>query len=169
MAIEDRQSNRKVTVAPLCYDSGEPEFVSTKPAGQRHLHGSKTRSLPDMVPIRTQNRHLGHLDKTVTLPSIISVKSSSLDGSGLATQLHCVGHSDTTNGFNGTFNAIGSTNGAPPHVNETIDYLYIVHTNTAQHRDGPGKPTVPISSAPPTTQAVPTPFTYIAELTLGYS
>jgi hypothetical protein len=89
-----------------------------------------------MVPTWTQDRHLGHFDMTVTLPSLLSVKPSNLDDSGLATQLHCVGRSDTTNGSNGTFNVIGSTDGAPIHVNETIDYPYIVHTNTVQHRDG---------------------------------
>jgi hypothetical protein len=150
MAVREGQSDCKITVASLCCDSGQTRSASTEPPGQRHLHGSKTLSPPDMVPTWTQDRHLGHFDMTVTLPSLLSVKPSSLDDSGLATQLHCVGRSDTTNGSNGTFNVIGSTDGAPTHVNETIDYPYIVHTNTLQHRDGPGKPTVPILSAPST-------------------
>jgi hypothetical protein len=145
----ERQSDCKIPVASLCCDSGQTRSASTKPPEQRHLHGSKLRSPPDMVRTWTQDRHLGHVNMTVTLPSLLSVKSSSLDGSGLDTQLHCIGHSDTTNGSNGTFNVIGSTDGDPTHVNETID-PYIVHTNTVQHRDGPGEPTVPISSAPST-------------------
>jgi hypothetical protein len=130
MAVRARQSDYKITMASLCCDSGQTRSASTEPPGQQHLYGSKTRSPPDLVPTWTQDRHLGHVDITVTLPLLLSVKSSSLDGSGLATQLHCVGRSDTTNGSNGTFNVIGSTDGAPTYVNKTIDYPYIVHTNT---------------------------------------
>jgi hypothetical protein len=151
MTIGDRQSDRKITVASLCCDSGEAKSAPTEPTEQPHLYESKTRSPPDVAPTRIRDRHLGHIDTTVTFPSLLSAESSSLDGSGPVTQLHCVGRSDTANDSNGTSNVIGSIGGAPPHVNDIIDYLYTVHTNTAQYRDGSGEPTMPISSAPPTT------------------
>jgi hypothetical protein len=128
MAIGDRQSDRKITVASLCCDSGEAKSASNEPTEQRHLRGSRTRSPPDVVPIRTQDRHLGHIDTTVTFPPLLSAELSSLDGSGLVTKLSCASRSDTTNDFNGTLNVIGSTHGALPYLHWTVVNSYIANT-----------------------------------------
>jgi hypothetical protein len=45
-------------VVSLCCNSGEAKTASTRPTEQRHRHGSETRSLPDVIPTWTQDRHL---------------------------------------------------------------------------------------------------------------
>jgi hypothetical protein len=97
MTVGDRQSDRKITVASLCCDSGEAKSAPTEPTEQRHLHGSDPRSSPDVVPIRAQGRYLGRLDAAVDLPSSLVIHLGALDDPGLATQPSRVTRSDTVN------------------------------------------------------------------------
>jgi hypothetical protein len=144
-----QRDSRKITVASLCHASERAITTSTKATEQRHLHDYSTPSPPDVIPICSQGYHLGRLDTTITLPSLLPVGSSSLDGSGLVTQLHCVGRLDTADDSSGTSNVIDITEGAPPHVNETIEHLSKVHTSTVQHCNGSRKTTVSSSSGSP--------------------
>jgi hypothetical protein len=98
VALGERQSDCKITVASLCCDSGQAKSTSSEPTGQRHLHESETRSPPDVVPIWAQDHHHPkRLDVTVDRPCSIVAHSSGFHDSGLATQLSCVGRSDTIN------------------------------------------------------------------------
>lgn len=92
-----------------------------------------------MIPICAQGHHFERLDTTITLPSLLPARLSSLDGSGLVTQLQCVGRLDIADDSNGIPNVIDTTDGALPHVNKTIEHLSKVHTSTVQHCNGSGK------------------------------
>ena len=59
-------------------------------------------------------------------------------------------HVDTTDYSNGTSNVIDTTEGALPHVNETITHLSKVHTSAVQYCNGSGKTTASNSSPSPT-------------------
>jgi hypothetical protein len=98
VALGERQSDCKITVASLCCDSVQAKSTSSEPTGQRHLHESETRSSPDMVPIWAQDHHHAkRLDATVDRPCSLVAHSSGFHGSGLATQLSRVSRPDTSN------------------------------------------------------------------------
>jgi hypothetical protein len=164
-----RRDNRKITVASLCHANEGAITTSTEATEQRHLHDYCTPSPPDVIPICAQSHYLGRLDTTITLPSLLPAGSSSLDGSGLVTQLHCVGRLDAADDSNGTSNVIDTTEGALPHVNETIEHLSRVHTSTVQHCNGSGRRPCLIDQHPLPCQAVLTPFRRTMALALGYN
>lgn len=149
MAVNKCQDHRKITVASLCSDTGEAKTVSTEPIEQWHSYESKTRSTRAAVWVR--RHHLECPDTAVTLPSLLSVHSSDLGGSGLATRPSCVGHFDIANSSNGTRDAIGFTNGARFPSNRTTDDPSIIHTNADQQPDGTWSMAVPLPSTPFTT------------------
>jgi hypothetical protein len=98
VALGERQSDCKITVASLCCDSVQARSTSSEPTGQRNLHQSETRSSPDMVPIWAQDHHHARrLDATVDRPCSLVAHSSGFHDSGLATQLSRVSHSNTIN------------------------------------------------------------------------
>lgn len=145
-----KRDNRKITVASLCHANEGTITTSTEATEQRHLHDYSTPSPPDVIPICAQGHHFERLDTTITLPSLLPARLSSLDGSGLVTQLQCVGRLDIADDSNGISNVIDTTDGALPHVNKTIEHLSKVHTSTVQHCNGSGRTTVSNSSACPT-------------------
>lgn len=124
--------------------------TSTEAIEQRHLHDYSNPSPLDVTPMCAQGHHLGRLDTTITLPSLLPAGSSSLDGSGLVIQLQYVGRLNTADEPNGTSDVIDTAEGALPHFHETIEHLSIAHTSTVQHCNGSGRTTVSNSSACPT-------------------
>lgn len=144
-----QRDSQKITVASLCHANEGAITTSTEVTEQRHLHDYSSSSPPDVIPICAQGYHLGRLDMPITLPSLLPAISSSLDGSDLVTQLHRVGHLDTSDDSNGTSNVIDTTEGTLPHVNETTEHLSKVHTSTVQYCNGSRKTTVSILSASP--------------------
>jgi hypothetical protein len=131
--------SRKITVASLCHANEGTITTSTEATEQRHLYDYSTPSPPDVIPICAQGHHFERLDTTTTLPSLLPARLSSLDGYELVTQLQCVGRLDIADDSNGISNVIDTTDGALPHVNETIEHLSKVHTSTVQHCNGSGK------------------------------
>lgn len=150
VALGERQSDCKITVASLCCDSVQAKITSSEHR-QRHLHESETRSSPDVVLIWTRGPQFGCLDTTVTCPSLFSARSSSLDGSALVTQLHCVARSNTTNDSNGTFNVISITEGGLPHLDKRLDNICNGNTSIGQRHDGFGE----MAAAVPSTLFTP--------------
>ena len=142
----------KITVASLCHANEGAAPTSTEATEQQYFRQYSTSSPPDVTPICARGHHLRRLDTTITLPSLLPARSSTLDGPGLFTQLHCVGHLDTADDSNGTTNVIDTTEGALSHinVNETIEHLSKVHTSTVKHCNDSGKTTVFDPSAYPT-------------------